>query len=95
MTEKTPPEPADAAWVTIETPFDAPTLRAFLDDVERLFEPLEQSLYRSGFMQPGNPRRLMERMRRLFGRSGLEPEEINVLRGMLAAWDGTAGRHGS
>ena len=64
-------------------------------DVERYFEHLEQSLCKSGFMQPGNPRRLMERLRRLYARSGLEPEEISLLRGMLAAWDGTAGRHGS
>ena len=70
--------------------------RVFADhgDVERFFGHLEKSLYRSGFLQEGNPRRLMERMRRLFGRSGLEPEEINILRGMLAAWDGTGGRHG-
>ncbi len=27
----------DAAWVTIETPFDAAELRTFLDDVERLY----------------------------------------------------------
>jgi tRNA/rRNA methyltransferase len=65
------------------------------EDVERFFSHLEQSLYRSGFLQEGNPRRLMERMRRLFGRSGLETEEINILRGMLAAWDGTGGRHGA
>ena len=64
------------------------------EDIERFFGHLEQSLYRSGFLQEGNPRRLMERMRRLFGRSGLETEEINILRGMLAAWDGTGGRHG-
>jgi tRNA/rRNA methyltransferase len=63
-------------------------------DVERFLEHLEQSLYRSGFLQPGNPRRLMDRMRRLYARAGLEPEEINVLRGMLSAWDGTGGRHG-
>lgn len=65
------------------------------EDVERFFEHLEQSLYRSGFLQPGNPRRLMERMRRLYARSGLEPEEVKVLRGMLSAWDGTGGRHGT
>ncbi len=27
----------DAAWVTIETPFDRASLRSFLDDVERLY----------------------------------------------------------
>jgi tRNA C32,U32 (ribose-2'-O)-methylase TrmJ len=29
----------------------------------------------------------MERLRRLFGRAGLESQEVNILRGMLAAWD--------
>ena len=41
----------------------------------------------SGFLDPKQPRRLMERMRRLFGSAGLEKEEINILRGMLRAWD--------
>jgi len=31
--------------------------------------------------------RLMERMRRLFARSNLEVEEVNILRGMLTQWD--------
>jgi tRNA/rRNA methyltransferase len=29
----------------------------------------------------------MERLRRLFGRARLEREEVNILRGMLSAWD--------
>ncbi len=38
MTEDDPSrESEDAAWVTIETPFDAEELRTFLDDVERLY----------------------------------------------------------
>ncbi len=37
MTEDSARDSEDAAWVTIETPFDATTLRAFLDDVERLY----------------------------------------------------------
>jgi len=57
------------------------------EEVERFFAHLEQSIYASGFLQPDNPRRLMERMRRLFSRAGLEKEEINIWRGMLAAWD--------
>ncbi|NQU60559.1 MAG: hypothetical protein HQ512_05475 [Rhodospirillales bacterium] len=32
-----PSDNQDAAWVTIETPFDAKGLSGFLDDVERLF----------------------------------------------------------
>ena len=33
----------------------------------------------------------MERLRRLFGRGRLEKEEVNILRGMLSAWDTRAG----
>jgi tRNA/rRNA methyltransferase len=57
------------------------------EDLENFYAHLERSLYASGFLQPGNPRRLMERMRRFFARARLEKEEINILRGMLAAWD--------
>ncbi len=57
------------------------------EEVERFFTHLEQSIYASGFLQPDNPRRLMERMRRLFSRARMEKEEINIWRGMLAAWD--------
>ncbi len=37
MTEDSPQGSEDAAWVTIETPFNAAELRAFLKDVERLY----------------------------------------------------------
>ena len=57
------------------------------EEVERFYAHLEQSIYASGFLQPDNPRRLMERMRRLFSRARMEKEEINIWRGMLAAWD--------
>ncbi|MGP1677862.1 MAG: RNA methyltransferase [Burkholderiales bacterium] len=53
------------------------------EDVERFYVHLEQSLLASGFLDPANPRRLMPRLRRLFGRVGLEQEEVNILRGML------------
>ena len=57
------------------------------EDVERFLAHLEASLYKSGFLQEGNPRRLLERMRRLFSRAGLQVEEVNILRGMLTLWD--------
>lgn len=57
------------------------------DELERFYEHLERSLYASGFLQPQNPRRLMQRLRRLFARARLEKEEVNILRGMLSAWD--------
>ena len=61
-------------------------------DVERFFEALEQSLVHSGFLRPDNPRRLMEKLRRLFHRAALQAEEVHILRGMLARWDEKAGQ---
>ena len=57
------------------------------EDVENFYAHLEQSLLASGFLNPANPRRLMPRLRRLFGRVRLEQEEVNILRGMLSAFD--------
>jgi tRNA/rRNA methyltransferase len=57
------------------------------EEVEGLFTHLEASMVKSGFLDPQNPRRLMERLRRLFGRARLESQEVNILRGMLTAWD--------
>ncbi len=39
----------------------------------------------TGFLNPNSPRRLMPKLRRLFGRAALEKDEINILRGILAA----------
>ncbi|MGB7540510.1 MAG: RNA methyltransferase [Burkholderiales bacterium] len=57
------------------------------EEVENFYAHLERSLCASGFLDPKNPRRLMQRLRRLFARSRLEKEEVNILRGMLSAWD--------
>jgi tRNA C32,U32 (ribose-2'-O)-methylase TrmJ len=35
------------------------------------------------FHDPGNPRQLMQRMRRLFGRIRIDVMELNILRGIL------------
>lgn len=57
------------------------------EDVARFFEHLEASVVASGYIDPANPGRFIERMRRLFARSGLEREEIRVMRGMLNAFE--------
>jgi tRNA/rRNA methyltransferase len=57
------------------------------EDVENFYVHLEQSLLASGFLNPANPRRLIPRLRRLFGRVRLEQEEVNILRGMLNSFD--------
>ena len=57
------------------------------EDVSGFFAHLESSVAESGYVDPQNPGRFMERMRRLFSRAGLEREEVRVLRGMLAAFE--------
>jgi TrmH family RNA methyltransferase len=55
------------------------------EEVERFYAHLEQTMIDIGFLDPNNPKRLMQRMRRLFARARLEKEEVNILRGILAA----------
>ena len=62
------------------------------DESENFFAHLESSIVASGFLDPAKPRRLMPKLRRLFGRARLEKEEIAILRGILASFD--AGRNG-
>jgi len=62
------------------------------EDVEQFYEHLERSLHASGYLNPRTPRKLMERLRRLFARARLERVEVNILRGMLAAWDRPKGK---
>ena len=57
------------------------------DDLRGLFEHLERSVIESGYVETAKPGRFMERMRRLFARTGLEREEVKLLRGMLAAYE--------
>ncbi len=51
--------------------------------VEGLYAHLEKTLFEIGFFTTQNPARLMQRLRRLYSRTRLEDEEINILRGML------------
>lgn len=51
--------------------------------IEGLFAHLEKTLFEIGFFTTQNPARLMQRLRRLYSRTRLEDEEINILRGML------------
>lgn len=71
-----------------EETFVQPELDAAdLEEVERFYAHLEQTLIKIGFLNPASPKRLMPKLRRLFSRTRLQKEEINILRGMLAAMD--------
>jgi tRNA/rRNA methyltransferase len=69
--------------------FAAPAARdlgvASVADVEGLFTHLESAAVSSGFLDPGEPGRFMERMRRMFARTRLERQEVKLLRGLLGA----------
>ncbi len=53
--------------------------------MEQFYEHLEDSLVGLDFLDPANPKQLMRRLRRLFGRVRPDQNEINILRGILTA----------
>jgi len=55
---------------------------ATIQAVEGFFDHLQAALVRIGFLDPAHPKRLMPRLRRLFGRARLEDEEVAILRGV-------------
>lgn len=55
------------------------------DDIERFYVHLEQTLVQLEFLNPDNPKRLMPRLRRMFGRIQLEKLEVDIWRGILRA----------
>jgi len=57
--------------------------RANGQQMELFYEHLEKVLVDLDFHDPDNPRQLMARMRRLFGRIRPDQMEVNILRGVL------------
>lgn len=60
---------------------------ASFEEVERFYRHLEQTIVDTGFLDPANPGRLMQRLRRLFARARMEKEEVSILRGILTSVD--------
>lgn len=73
-----------AAEAVVSYPQEAHEPAAY-EEVELFFQHLTQTLYDIEFLDPKQPKRLVQRMRRLFQRARLEKEEVNILRGILAA----------
>lgn len=71
----------DAVWCA---PRFAPATH---DEIEALYAHARTTLVAMRFLDPARPKRLLPRLRRLFARSGLEKEEVNILRGILARID--------
>lgn len=74
---------ANAFTVTPDTPREVATN----GEVEALMQHLERAAVGAGFLDPAAPKKFMTRLRRLFTRSRLEPEEVAILRGLLAAFE--------
>jgi tRNA/rRNA methyltransferase len=55
---------------------------ASVAQIDGMYAHLEEALVAIGFLDAGNPKKLMPRLKRLFARTQLETEEVNILRGI-------------
>ncbi|MEY3747083.1 MAG: putative methyltransferase [Pseudomonadota bacterium] len=53
------------------------------DELEGFYQHLEEVLIEIGYYNPAQPKKLMQRVRRIYARANLEKEEVNILRGVL------------
>ncbi|WP_321527526.1 RNA methyltransferase [Sedimenticola selenatireducens] len=61
---------------------------ATVDAMEGFFQHLQQAMQDIGFSNPRQSEKLQRRLRRLFLRARPDPEEVNILRGILSAAQG-------
>ena len=76
------------AWLaTQEKPVEQKEETAYplVDDLERFYGHLEQTLLSTGFIREGHPGQVMNKLRRMFTRARPESQELNILRGILAS----------
>jgi tRNA (cytidine32/uridine32-2'-O)-methyltransferase len=62
------------------------------EQMDRLFEHLEETLEQTGFLDPRSPKMLIPRLRRLFMKAHLDQNEMNILRGVLSSVDSSLKR---
>ncbi len=70
-----------------KTNFEETRELATADQMNGFYEHLEQTLEDLKFLDPKQPKMLMYRLKRLFGRAQVDTTEINILRGILSAVD--------
>jgi tRNA/rRNA methyltransferase len=76
--------------------YEAPEFQlATQTEIDAMFAHMEETLISVGFYNPKNPRRLFPRLRRLFNRTRLEREEVDIFRGIFRAMRLTNSRKGS
>jgi tRNA/rRNA methyltransferase len=73
-----------ACWgATVRPSKSKPKTQATHEEMEHFYEHLERTLLEVGFLNAGYSKKLMPRLRRLFGRAQLERDEVNILRGVI------------
>jgi len=65
---------------------DCPLASAY--QVELFYEHLETTLKEIGFLNPPHCKKLMRQVKRIFHRTRLDVNEVNILRGILSAAQG-------
>lgn len=59
-------------------------------ELEPMFEHMEETLLRIGFLNLQNPSHIMRSLRRIYFRAGLDEREVAIIRGMLSQIDWAA-----
>jgi len=76
------PDPLEQQGMPITlVPWDEELVKG--EDMTQFYEHCERTLIAVGFLDPENPRQIMTRLRRLFGRTRLDRPEYNLLRGFF------------
>jgi tRNA/rRNA methyltransferase len=68
-----------------ETPPASAREAVSVPQLEGLYRHFEVALTEIGYLDPNNPKKLLQRLRALFGRADLSLSELQVLRGILTA----------
>jgi tRNA/rRNA methyltransferase len=71
---------------SIEIP-KKPIQLAQAEQMERMFEHMEKTLLRIGFLDSNHPEGIMRVLRRLFGRSQMDEREVQILHGIWSQMD--------
>jgi len=58
-----------------------------VEQLERLFDHMEETLIGIGFLDPHDPKRIMRVIRKIFGKSQLDEREVKILHGIWSQMD--------
>jgi len=57
------------------------------EHLENMFEHMEKTLREIGFFNTNHPKRIMDALRRIFGRSEMDEREVRILQGIWSRVD--------